>query len=159
MPLDDLYQELILDHYRAPRHKGPCPGCGREVKQDNPLCGDVITLRLEVQDKTIARIAHEGQGCSISQASASMMAEAVLGQPVAQALELGQSVRALMRGESPSAEQEQALGDLMALQGVASFPVRVKCALLPWTALQEALAGAAPQPPVQEESPRGDKGA
>lgn len=134
--LDDLYQELILDHYRAPRNKGACPDCQRSAHQDNPLCGDEITLALDVEQGRIARIAHDGVGCSISQASASMMSEAVAGLPVERALELGEAVRRMMHGAEPD---EEALGDLVALQGVARFPVRIKCALLPWTALKEAL--------------------
>jgi nitrogen fixation NifU-like protein len=134
--IEELYQEIILDHYRSPRHRGRCPHCGRTAHRDNPLCGDEITLGLELSEGTIARVVFEGQGCSISQASASMMAEAVDGLGVERALELAASVRRLMHGEPP----EEDLGDLMALSGVARFPVRVKCALLPWTALVEALS-------------------
>jgi nitrogen fixation NifU-like protein len=141
MPLDELYQEIILDHYRNPRHKGPCPHCGRSVQHDNPLCGDEITLGVEVQGGCIKAIAHDGHGCSISQASASMMTEAALGQPVERVLALGEAVRRMMHGEAPDAELEEALGDLMALEGVAKFPVRIKCALLPWMALSDALSG------------------
>ncbi len=148
MQLDELYQEIILDHYRNPRHKGPCPRCGRFVQHDNPLCGDEIILGVEVEGGRIKAIAHDGYGCSISQASASMMTEAALGQPVERALALGEAVRKMMHGEAPGEEQEEALGDLMALEGVAKFPVRIKCALLPWMALKDALSGG----PHQEAS-------
>jgi len=133
--MEELYQEIILDHYRCPRHKNCCPDCGVRVHQDNPLCGDDITLGVELEHGTIARIGFEGQGCAISQASASMMAESVKGQSVERALELGETMRRMMHGEAP----DEDLGDLMALQGVAKFPVRVKCALLPWTAMRQAL--------------------
>lgn len=136
--MDELYQEIILDHYRRPRHRDGCPGCALSVHQDNPLCGDEITLGLDVADGTIVRVGYEGQGCSISTASASMMAEMVEGKSVAKARELFETVRRMMHGEAPGAD----LGDLMALEGVARFPVRVKCALLAWTALNEALGKA-----------------
>jgi nitrogen fixation NifU-like protein len=134
--IEDLYQEIILDHYRAPRHRGSCAHCGRTVHRDNPLCGDEVTVGLDLSDGTIARVSFEGHGCSISQASASMMAEAVVGVRVERAMELAEAVRQLMHGDSP----DEDLGDLMALSGVARFPVRIKCALLPWTALVEALS-------------------
>jgi len=133
--MDELYQEIILDHHRNPRHRDGCVGCTLSVHQDNPLCGDEITLGLEIEDGVIVRAGYEGQGCSISTASASMMAESVKGQPVARARALFEMMRRMMHGESP----DEDLGDLMALGGVARFPVRVKCALLPWTALNEAL--------------------
>jgi len=140
MQLDELYQEIILDHHRNPRNKGRCPGCGRTAQHDNPLCGDEITLGVEVEQGCIKAIAHDGHGCAISQASASMMTEAVMERSVEQALLLGEAVRQMMHGEAPTAAQEESLGDLMALAGVAKFPVRIKCALLPWMALEEALS-------------------
>lgn len=136
MSLEDLYQEIILDHYKNPRNKGQCPCCDTVVHQDNPLCGDEINLGLAVQDGRIARIAHDGHGCSISQASASMMTEEVEGLSSGEALELAEQVRQMMHGNPPAAD----LGDLMALEGVSKFPVRIKCALLPWSALRQALA-------------------
>jgi nitrogen fixation NifU-like protein len=135
--LDDLYQELILDHYRRPRRKGGCAGCGLRARGDNPLCGDSVELRLALDDGRISDLGWDGQGCAISQASASMMAEAVRGKSVAEALALGEAVRRLMHGAAPARE----LGDLEALAGVARFPVRVKCALLPWTTLASGLGG------------------
>ncbi len=136
MDYEQLYQEIILDHYRSPRNKGACPGCGVTVHQDNPLCGDEITLCLDEERGQIRRVCFEGQGCSIFQASASMMTESVDGLSTDGAMALGETVRQMMHGEPPAED----LGDLMALEGVARFPVRVKCALLPWTALRQALA-------------------
>jgi len=105
------------------------------VKHDNPLCGDELHLSVDVQDGELADVAFDGKGCSISQASASMMTEAVQGRSVKDALGLTETIRQMMHGESPNED----LGDLMALEGVAKFPVRVKCALLAWMALKDAL--------------------
>ena len=133
--MDDLYQEIILDHYRAPRNQGTCPRCGRRVRHDNPLCGDEITLEVNMDGETIEAIAFEGQGCSISMASASMMTELVKGKAMGDALDDVEAVRKMMHGDTP----ERDLGDAESLEGVAKFPVRVKCALLPWMALKDAL--------------------
>jgi nitrogen fixation protein NifU and related proteins len=137
MSLEALYQEIILDHYHSPRGKGPCANCDLSVHQDNPLCGDEIDLHLQLSGESIGQICFDGHGCAISLASASMMIEAVAHLPIRAALRLAEQVRQLMHGAAPSEE----LGDLAALAGVAKFPVRIKCALLPWTALGEALAG------------------
>ena len=139
--LRDLYQEVILDHSKRPRNFGPLSDA-HSAKGHNPLCGDHITVHVVLEDDTVTDVRFEGSGCAISTASASMMTEAALGQPVERALELGQALRKLMHGEAPTAAQEEALGDLMALQGVAKFPVRIKCALLPWMALKDALSRA-----------------
>lgn len=143
--LDDLYQEILLDHHRSPRREGLCPDCGLRAHRDNPLCGDEITLGLEVEGDTIAHVSQVGKGCAISRASASMMAEAIAGQPVRRAMELVETVRRMLRGEAPDEDGEdleglEDLGDLAALEGVARFPARIRCALLPWEALEEALA-------------------
>ena len=135
MSLEDLYREIILDHYRTPRNKRRGVEGAVEVKHDNPLCGDELLLAVDVNDGEVADVAFDGRGCSISQASASMMTEAVRGKTVKDALGLAETVRLMMHGESPSED----LGDLMALEGVAKFPVRVKCALLAWMALRDAL--------------------
>ena len=135
MSVDDLYREIILDHYRAPRNKRRGAEGAIAVKHDNPLCGDELHLAVDLQGGELADIAFDGKGCSISQASASMMTEAVQGKSVKDALELAETVRLMMHGESPNED----LGDLMALEGVAKFPVRVKCALLAWMALKDAL--------------------
>lgn len=135
MSLEELYQEIILDHYRSPRNRGACEGCAVSVHHDNPLCGDELDLGVDLRRDRIERIAFSGRGCSISQASASMMTESVKGQTVDQALSTAEAVRRMMHGEKPAED----LGDLVALEGVAKFPVRVKCALLPWMALSDAL--------------------
>jgi nitrogen fixation NifU-like protein len=135
MSVEDLYREIILDHYRSPRNKRRGVEGAIAVKHDNPLCGDELHLAVDVQNGQLADVAFDGKGCSISQASASMMTEAVQGQSVDEALALAETIRLMMHGESPGDD----LGDLMALEGVAKFPVRVKCALLAWMALKDAL--------------------
>lgn len=138
MVLDDLYREVILDHYRSPRNKGTLAEYTAEVELSNPVCGDEITLYLKVVDNTIDEIRFEGRGCSISQASASMMTEAVKGKPVDEALKIISEFHGMMKGDITADQVE--LGDLEALQGVAKFPVRIKCALLSWEALQQGLS-------------------
>ena len=138
MSVDDLYREIILDHYRSPRNKRRGVEGSIAVKHDNPLCGDELHLSVDIQGGQLSDVAFDGKGCSISQASASMMTEAVHGKSVDDALDLAETIRLMMHGESPSDD----LGDLMALEGVAKFPVRVKCALLAWMALKDALGQA-----------------
>lgn len=135
MELDSLYQEIILDHYRQPRNKCSMAD-GIHVKHDNPLCGDEIALCLQMDDNKVRRVCFTGHGCSISQASSSMMTEAVAGLTADEALQRIEQIREMMHGTSPADD----LGDIMALEGVANFPVRVKCALLPWMALKDALS-------------------
>ncbi|MDQ6852253.1 MAG: SUF system NifU family Fe-S cluster assembly protein [Actinomycetota bacterium] len=152
--LEDLYREIILDHYRAPRNRGELPvPPARKAEGFNPLCGDEVVLYLDVDaDSGVVRdVKIEGQGCSISQASSSMMSAAVKGQPIADARQLIRAFKALMsihesklEGESDgsdlTAELEGVrLGDLEALQGVVKFPVRIKCATLAWNTLQQGL--------------------
>ncbi|HYZ91852.1 MAG TPA: SUF system NifU family Fe-S cluster assembly protein [Actinomycetota bacterium] len=135
MSVEDLYREIILDHYRSPRNKRRGVEGAIAVKHDNPLCGDELHLAVDIKDGQLQDVAFDGKGCSISQASASMMTEAVQGHSVGDALALTETIRLMMHGESPQGD----LGDLMALEGVAKFPVRVKCALLAWMALKDAL--------------------
>ena len=132
-----MYQELILKHYRRPRNRGLLEGATAVVSMRNPTCGDEITLQLRVVEGTIEAVRFEGQGCSISQASASMMSELMEGKSIAESEALAARFVELMHG-SVEASQDRALGDLRALSGVAKFPPRVKCALLAWNALQEA---------------------
>ncbi|MCE5269911.1 SUF system NifU family Fe-S cluster assembly protein [bacterium] len=141
MSYEDLYQEILLDHYRNPRHHCTGEMSGELVKHENPLCGDELSLALEVDPATdrISGICFQGHGCSISQASASLMTEAVEGLTRAEAAELVERVRRMLRGE----QDGEGLGDIQALEGVARFPVRIKCALLGWMALKEALDNAA----------------
>jgi len=134
--LDELYQEIILDHYRRPRNKGQLSQASAEAEGVNPLCGDEIHLQVVIEGNRITEIGFWGRGCSISQASASLMTEAVRNQTTADAGRMKHEVEAmLVESAAPASE----LGDIDALQGVAKFPVRVKCALLAWKVLGEAL--------------------
>jgi nitrogen fixation NifU-like protein len=135
--LDDLYQELILDHYRRKRGEGSLDSPSVAVDQNNPLCGDEVHLELGIEDGRVAELAHTGQGCSISQASASMMSEAITGRSLEEALDLIEHFRQMMHGAE--AGDEDRLGDAIALEGVAKYPVRVKCALLGWMAAKDAI--------------------
>jgi nitrogen fixation NifU-like protein len=142
--LDDLYKEVILDHYKNPRNKRALAEASVSLHKNNPLCGDEITIHAKLQDGTVADVAFEGQGCSISQASASMLTEAVQGRSVKEAAGLAEEFRSMMEGRAEPDEDQ--LGDLMALRGVVKYPVRIKCAVLGWDVLQDALAEAAGTP-------------
>jgi nitrogen fixation NifU-like protein len=137
MSLDELYKEVILDHYRSPRNKRGLPDATVSLKKNNPLCGDEITIHARVEDGTVTEVAFEGQGCSISQASASMLTENVGGKSLKDADALASEFRSMMEGSAEPDEDE--FGDLMALKGVVKYPVRIKCAVLGWDVLQEAL--------------------
>jgi nitrogen fixation NifU-like protein len=135
-PLDDLYRELIVEHYRRPHNAAPLAHADVRAEGMNPLCGDEVRVELRFDGDRVAEAAFAGRGCAISQASASMMTDAVSGKPVPETVRLICAFeRMLKQGE----ESDPLLGDLEALQGVHSFPVRVKCALLPWKVLREAL--------------------
>jgi len=138
--LEDIYKEVILDHYKNPRNKRELPGAELSCSRNNPLCGDEITVFVHQEDGRVADIAFQGSGCSISQSSASMMTEAVKGRTLGEALELAASFRGMMAGEVEP--DEDAFGDLIALKGVVKYPIRIKCAVLAWDVLQEALEGA-----------------
>jgi nitrogen fixation NifU-like protein len=145
MPLSDrsaqisaLYQEMILDHYRKPRNKGEIENADASVPMKNPLCGDEITLHLRFGSDRIDEVSFSGRGCSISQASASMMTQLVKGRPLAEVETLRNRFRDMVMGDEAAAA-DSALGSLRALSGVARFPARVKCALLAWNALDTAL--------------------
>jgi len=142
--LDELYREVILDHYRNPRRRGRLDHPTAHAEGLNPLCGDEVSLDLTVEDGTVTDVAVTGQGCSISQASASMMAEAIVGKSTDEIAGIAHRFRTMMDLEEGDAGLDASrpgdtLGDLEALQGVRRFPVRIKCANLPWTTLQEAL--------------------
>lgn len=154
--LEDLYREIILDHYRAPRNRGELPvPPAHKAEGFNPLCGDEVVLYLDIRDGVVEDVRTAGQGCSISQASTSMMSAAVKGKPVAEAEGLIRSFKALMSihesqlegaadGAAETAELDaEGLGELAALQGVVKFPVRIKCATLAWNTLQQGLDDAA----------------
>jgi nitrogen fixation NifU-like protein len=137
--LDDIYKEVILDHYKNPRNKREVPDATRSCTRNNPLCGDEITVYVTERDGQIAELAFTGQGCSISQSSASMMTEALTGRSVDDAETMIKGFRAMMAGEAAPDEDE--FGELVALKGVVKYPIRVKCAVLAWDVLQEALQG------------------
>ena len=145
MAIQELYREVILDHYRNPRRKGSLAGDHIHAEGSNPSCGDEFSLDLAVTDGRVVDAAIQGQGCSISQASGSMMAEAIVGKSVEEVTELAHQFKLMMsieEGESPVDPNRpgSVLGDLEALQGVRKFPVRIKCADLPWATLEDALA-------------------
>ena len=136
--LSSLYQQLILEHYRNPRNKGELEEKTVEIHMANPVCGDEIRLQLRIEGDRIEDVKFLGSGCSISQASVSMMTIRLKGSSLDQADELAKRFTDMMHGDE-SAVREKSLGDLRALQGVSKFPVRIKCALLGFDALQEAL--------------------
>lgn len=136
MALDDLYREVILDHYTRPRNKGSLEGADITVEGANPLCGDELSIYVKLAGGRIADVRFVGRGCSISQASASMMTEQIKGKTLSQARALVRQFKSMMHGD-PVPEDD--LGDLMALQGVRKFPVRIKCATLAWVALDEGV--------------------
>ena len=137
LSLDELYKEVILDHYRAPRNKGQLDPHDIALERNNPLCGDEIELFLKFDGDNLEGIAFDGKGCSISQASASMMTEKVKGLSAKEAAELAENIKSMMAGESDG--DQATLGDLVSLKGVVKYPVRIKCALLGWNTLVEAL--------------------
>jgi nitrogen fixation NifU-like protein len=136
---DDLYQEIILDHYRNPRNAATLDDVPDEMVHENPSCGDSVKLRVHVNDDGIVdQVLFDGKGCAISTASASIMTEEVIGKPVAEVRDLIWRFVSIMRGQS-DVDGLDDLGDLTCLRGVISFPLRVKCATLAWHALESAL--------------------
>ena len=134
--LESLYKEAILDHYKRPRNRGELAAATRVETEINPSCGDELELFLRLEDERITGVSFVGEGCAISQASASMMTEAVAGKTLSEAREMSQQFKDMLRGEPPA----PALGELKVLQGVAKLHARVKCAALAWVALDKALA-------------------
>jgi nitrogen fixation NifU-like protein len=134
-----LYQEMILDHYRRPRNKGEILNADASVLMKNPLCGDEIAVQVRYDGDKIADLGFSGRGCSISQASASMMTQLLKGKSVEEAEEIRARFRDMVMGDKEAGE-DKALGSLRSLGGVARFPARVKCALLAWNALETALS-------------------
>ena len=148
MPLDELYKDIILDHYEYPRNKGRIEHTTCTCADgDNPICGDSVDVCVSLDDDHLVAVAFEGRGCAISQASASMMTEAVEGQAVADVQRWYRTVHGLLTNHPDEIDPELDLGDLEALEGVRQYPVRIKCALLAWealrVALRQALAGGA----------------
>ncbi|MCW2787280.1 MAG: nifU [Marmoricola sp.] len=138
MDLDSLYQEIILDHYRHPLHAGLREPHEAEVHHVNPTCGDEVTLRVHLDGPTVVDVSYAAEGCSISQASASVMADLVIGKPLAEALDTHAAFLELMQGKGKVEPDEDVLEDGIAFAGVAKFPARVKCALLSWMAFKDA---------------------
>jgi nitrogen fixation protein NifU and related proteins len=148
--LEDLYREIILDHYRSPRNRGELPSPpARRAEGFNPLCGDEVVVYVELDGDTLKDIRISGQGCSISQSSASLMSGAVKGKTLAEVRDLIHTFKAMMsihearlgdgEGDEPVALDPESLGELAALQGVVKFPVRIKCATLSWNTLAQSL--------------------
>jgi nitrogen fixation protein NifU and related proteins len=149
MQLESMYQEIILDHYRNPHHRGLREPFDAEVHHVNPVCGDEVTLRITLKDidgePVVEDLSYDALGCSISQASASVMSDLVIGKPVAEAMTISQAFLELMqsKGEGVAASAgEDVLEDAMAFAGVSKYPARIKCALLGWMAWKDATARA-----------------
>ncbi|MDR1450402.1 MAG: SUF system NifU family Fe-S cluster assembly protein [Propionibacteriaceae bacterium] len=139
MDLQALYQDIILDHYRAKLHSGLRQPYDIEVTHVNPSCGDELVLRLRRQGGEVADVSYEGVGCAISQASTSVMADLVIGRPAAAGLRLYDGFQAMLEGQGKTELDEAEYGDAVAFHGVALFPARVKCALLGWAAFRDAV--------------------
>ena len=139
MDLDSLYQEIILDHYRNPHHAGLREPFEAEVHHVNPTCGDEVTLRVHLNPNgTVGDVSYDAEGCSISQASASVLTDLVIGRPLAEALGTHEAFLELMQGKGQVEPDEEVLEDGIAFAGVAKFPARIKCALLSWMAFKDA---------------------
>ena len=146
MQLESMYQDIILDHYRNPHHKGLRDPFDAEVHHVNPVCGDEVTLRVSLKDvngePVVEDVSYDSLGCSISQASASVMSDLVIGKPVAEAMTISQAFLELMQSKGAGEPDEGVLEDAVAFAGVSKYPARVKCALLSWMAFKDATAQA-----------------
>jgi nitrogen fixation protein NifU and related proteins len=146
MQLESMYQEIILDHYRRPLHVGLREPFDAEVHHVNPTCGDEVTLRVALKDsggeQAIADVSYEALGCSISQASVSMMTDLIIGKPVSEAMATSAEFLRLMQSRGEAEPDEDVLGDAVAFEGVSKYPARIKCALLGWMAWKDATARA-----------------
>jgi len=140
--LENLYQEIILDHYRSPHHKGLREPYQVEVRHLNPTCGDEITLRVQLDDDVVSDVSYDSQGCSISQASASVLTDLVIGKPLSRATEVHEEFVRLMQSKGELEPDEDVLEDAIAFAGVSRYPARIKCALLAWMAWKDATAQA-----------------
>lgn len=140
MKLEDLYRQVIMDHYKNPRNKGLVNEEGfKEVHLHNPSCGDDVTIEVKVEDGTVKSINHDGTGCSICCSSASVMSETLAGKKVDEAKVLINDFFEMIQGNEIKEEQEEALGEALAYKGVSQFPARIKCATLAWKACEKAL--------------------
>ena len=146
MQLESMYQEIILDHYRHPHHKGLREPHDAEVYHVNPTCGDEVKMRVALKDvgggHVVEDVSYDSLGCSISQASASVMSDLVIGKPVAEAMRIGDAFLELMQSKGQGEPDEDLLEDAVAFAGVSKYPARIKCALLPWMAWKDATARA-----------------
>jgi nitrogen fixation NifU-like protein len=146
MQLESMYQDIILDHYRNPHHKGLRDPFDAEVHHVNPVCGDEVTLRVTLKDvngvPVIEDVSYDSLGCSISQASASVMSDLVIGKPVDEAMTISQAFVELMQSKGRGQPDEGVLEDAVAFAGVSKYPARIKCALLGWMAWKDATARA-----------------
>lgn len=138
MELDNLYQEVILDHYKHPQHKGLSVSYDAQVHHVNPSCGDEITLNLTLENGVVKEVSWDGVGCSISQASVSIMSDLLLGKSLKDAMKIHQEFLELMQSKGAKAGDEDLLEDAVALAGVSKYPARIKCALLGWMAFKDA---------------------
>jgi nitrogen fixation protein NifU and related proteins len=149
MQLESMYQEIILDHYRNPHHKGLRDPFGAEVYHVNPTCGDEVRLRVALKDvagqQVVEDVSYDALGCSISQASASVMSDLVIGKPIDEAMRIGDAFLELMQSKGQAEPDEDVLEDAVAFAGVSKYPARIKCALLGWMAWKDATAQALAQ--------------
>lgn len=154
VPMDSMYQQIILDHYKNPHHRGLIDPFDAEVHHVNPTCGDEVTLRVSVVDGAIADLGWDGEGCSISQASTSVMTDLVVGKPVPDAMAVQERFLRLMQSQGNAQlteEDEDILEDAVAFEGVSKYPARVKCALLGWMAMKSAVAEVPSAPDVRPD--------
>ncbi len=146
MMLESMYQEIILDHYRNPHHRGLREPFDAEVHHVNPVCGDEVTLRVLLKDASgeavVEDVSYDSLGCSISQASASVLSDLVIGKPVGEAMKISQAFLELMQSRGEGEPDEDLLEDAVAFAGVSKYPARIKCALLSWMAWKDATARA-----------------
>ena len=138
MELDSLYQQVILDHYKRPLHKGLSKNSGVQVHHINPSCGDEVTVKVSVKDDVVTEVTWDGVGCSISQASVSMMSDLVTGLGLTEANVILDEFTALMQSKGTSVGNSEILDDAVAFAGVSKYPARIKCALLGWMAFKDA---------------------
>jgi nitrogen fixation protein NifU and related proteins len=161
MQLESMYQEIILEHYRRPLHAGLREPFDAEVKHVNPTCGDEVTLRVTIKDAdgepALADVSYEALGCSISQASASVLADMIIGKTVAEAMAVSDEFLKLMQSRGEAEPDEEVLGDAVAFEGVSRYPARIKCALLSWMAWKDATARGLSQR-ASEDANTGERG-
>ncbi|MFC8180311.1 Fe-S cluster assembly sulfur transfer protein SufU [Rhodococcus sp. NPDC057297] len=156
MRMEQMYQEVILDHYKHPHGRGLREPFGAEVHHVNPTCGDEVTLRVHISDDgTVDDVSYDGQGCSISQASTSVLTDQVVGQSVGDALKIVESFNEMVGSRGTVEGDEEVIGDGIAFAGVSKYPARVKCALLGWMAFNDAVVRIVDESPTQNENTAG----